>query len=203
MSQDRMDALSQSLADSTSRRSLLRLLGIGVAGTAVAGTAVARIGLRDAQAQTFHKLHNIPVSDSDGDQRFRGKLSIVEFKQQGQSIVAVAKLTGTVTKGNGNGKKRISRNIELPVSLPGVAGLEAQATCEILDLVIGPIDLNLLGLHLHVDRIHINLTATQGGGLLGDLLCAIANLLNGGNPLGQLAQIVSLLNQILGILRGL
>jgi hypothetical protein len=202
MSQDRIDALSRSLADSTSRRSLLRVLGIGVAGTAVAGSAVARIGLHDAQAKTFDKLHNIPVSDSDGDQRFRGKLSVLEFKQEGQSIVAVAKLTGKLTE-EGKGKKRISRNVELPVSLPGVAGLQAQATCEILDLVIGPIDLNLLGLHLHVDRIHINLTATQGGGLLGDLLCQIANLLNGGNPLGQLAQIVNLLNQILGILRGL
>jgi len=36
--------------------------------------------------------------------------------------------------------------------------------------------------------------------LLGDLLCSIANLLNGGNLLGQLTQIVSLLNQILAAL---
>ena len=56
-------------------------------------------------------------------------------------------------------------------------------------------------LHLHVDRIHVRLTATQGGGILGDLLCAIADLLNGGNISGQLAQIVDLLNQILGRLR--
>jgi hypothetical protein len=83
-----------------------------------------------------------------------------------------------------------------------VAELQAQATCEILDLVLGPIDLNLLGLRLQVNRIHIRLTATQGA-LLGDLLCAIANLLNGGNVLGQLGQIANLLNQILGVLRGL
>jgi hypothetical protein len=198
MSSDRIDALSRSLADSTSRRSLFRLLGISVAGTAIVG-----IGIHDAQAKTFNKLHNIPISDRDGKRHFRGKLSVVKFKQKGQGIVAIAKLTGKVTERDGTGRKRVSRDVELPVSVPGVAGLQAQATCEILDLVLGPIDLDLLGLNLHVDRIHIRLTATQGGGLLGDLLCAIANLLNGGNPLGQLAQIVNLLNQILGVLRGL
>jgi hypothetical protein len=198
MSSDRIDALSRSLADSTSRRRVLRLLGIGVAGTAVAGTAVSRIGLDDAQAKTFGKLKKIPISERDGDKRFRGRLSVLEFKQVGQEIVAVAKLTGTVTE-DGD-KKRVSRKINVPVSLPGVAELQAQATCEILDLVLGPIDLRLLGLRLQVNRIHIRLTATQGGGLLGDLLCAIANLLNGGNVLGQLTQILSLLNQILAAL---
>jgi hypothetical protein len=198
MSSDRIDALSRSLADSTSRRRVLRLLGIGVAGTAVAGTAVSRIGLDDAQAKTFSKLKKIPISERDGDKRFRGRLSVLEFKQVGQEIVAVAKLTGTVTE-DGD-KKRVSRKINVPVSLPGVAELQAQATCEILDLVLGPIDLRLLGLRLQVNRIHIRLTATQGGGLLGDLLCAIANLLNGGNVLGQLTQILSLLNQILAAL---
>lgn len=196
MSSYRIDALSRSLVDSSSRRSLLRALGIGVAGVAVAG-----IGIRDAQAKTFDKLHKIPIKEQDGDQRFRGHLSILEFKQKDQGIVAVAKLTGVLTE-DGN-KRRISRKLQVPVSVPGVAELQAQATCEILDLVLGPIDLNLLGLRLQVNRIHIRLTAQQGGGLLGDLLCAIANLLNGGNPLGQLAQIVNLLNQILGVLRGL
>jgi hypothetical protein len=198
MSQNRIDALSRSLADGTSRRSLLRMLGIGVAGTALAGTAGSRIALDDAQAKTFSKLKNIPIKERDGDKRFRGRLSVLEFKQVGPGIVAVAKLTGTVTE-DGD-KKRVSRKINVPVSFPGVAGLQAQATCEILDLVLGPIDLRLLGLRLQVSRIRIRLTATQGGGLLGDLLCAIANLLNGGNVLGQLSQIVNLLNQILAAL---
>jgi hypothetical protein len=195
MSSYRIDALSRTLAKSTSRRSLLHMLGIGVAGAAGAG-----IGLRDAQAKTFDKLHKIPIKEQDGDQRFRGHLSVIEFKPKGDGIVAVAKLTGTLTE-DGD-KRRISRKLQIPVRVPGVTELQAQATCEILDLVLGPIDLNLLGLRLQVNRIHIRLTATQGA-LLGDLLCAIANLLNGGNVLGQLGQIANLLNQILGVLRGL
>jgi len=197
MSSDRIEVLSRSLADSTSRRSLLQLLGAGVAGTAVAG-----IGLSGAQAKTVNTLQGIPISEKDGDKRFRGTLSVVQFQQEGNDIIAIARLKGTLRKGD-HGRKRISRTVRVPVALPGVAGLQAQATCTILDLVLGPIHLNLLGLHLDTNEIHIQLTAQQGGGLLGDLLCAIANLLNGGNPLGQLAQIVSLLNQILGILNSL
>jgi hypothetical protein len=56
-------------------------------------------------------------------------------------------------------------------------------TCTILDLTIQPIDLFLLGLHLHTDTIHLVLTA-QRGTLLGDLLCG---LFFGPNPLQQLA----------------
>lgn len=71
-----------------------------------------------------------------------------------------------------------------------------QASCEILDLELEPLDLNLLGLVVHLDRIVLDITAQPGpGNLLGNLLCAIANLLNGNNPLGAIA---NLLNQILG-----
>ena len=70
-----------------------------------------------------------------------------------------------------------------------------QASCAILHLELGPLDLNLLGLMVHLDRIVLDITAQSGpGNLLGNLLCAIANLLNGG---GALSAIVNLLNQIL------
>jgi hypothetical protein len=51
----------------------------------------------------------------------------------------------------------------------------------ILNLVFGPLDLNLLGLQVHLDRVVLNITAQPGAGnLLGNLLCAVAGLLNGG-----------------------
>jgi len=59
------------------------------------------------------------------------------------------------------------------------------ATCPILDLSLGPINLSLLGLNVDTSPICLEITATQGGGLLGDLLCGIANLLNGGTPLAD------------------
>jgi hypothetical protein len=43
----------------------------------------------------------------------------------------------------------------------------------------------------------LDIDADPTGGLLGSLLCAVANLLNIGGPL---ADLVGLLNQILGLL---
>ena len=50
--------------------------------------------------------------------------------------------------------------------------------------------------------MHLNITAEQGpGNLLGNLLCAVAGLLDGGlNLNGLLGSIAALLNQILAIL---
>ncbi len=80
---------------------------------------------------------------------------------------------------------------------PGVSA----ASCDILNLVLGPLDLNLLGLEVHLKQVVLDIVAVSGAGnLLGNLLCAVAGLLDGPGPLGQIS---ALLNQILGILNGL
>jgi len=84
------------------------------------------------------------------------------------------------------------------VSVP-VSG--ASASCPILGLTLGPLHLNLLGLVIDLNQVNLNIVAQPGSGnLLGNLLCAVASLLNTGGPL---AQIAGLLNQILGALGGL
>ena len=54
-----------------------------------------------------------------------------------------------------------------------------QAECMVLELILGPLDLRLLGLRVHLNRVHLTITgipSTQpGGGILGDLLCALAS----------------------------
>jgi len=62
----------------------------------------------------------------------------------------------------------------------------AAAGCPILDLTLGPINLNLLGLVVQTSPICLTITAYQGGGLLGDLLCSVAHLLDGGLTLQQI-----------------
>lgn len=72
-----------------------------------------------------------------------------------------------------------------------------QASCDILHLVLAPLDLDLLGLQVHLDRVVLNIVAVSGAGnLLGNLLCAVTGLLDGGLT-GQLGQLTQLLNQIL------
>ena len=58
--------------------------------------------------------------------------------------------------------------------------------CPILDLALGPINLDLLGLNVDTSPICLAITADEGGGLLGDLLCAVAGLLDGGVELGDI-----------------
>ena len=57
------------------------------------------------------------------------------------------------------------------------------ATCSVLSLSLGPLDLNLLGLRVQLTNcaggpVTVDITAIPGGGLLGDLLCGLSNLLN-------------------------
>jgi hypothetical protein len=50
----------------------------------------------------------------------------------------------------------------------------AQRICPVLDLTLGPLDLDLLGLLVHLDRVHLTITADSNGGLLGRLLCSVS-----------------------------
>ena len=87
--------------------------------------------------------------------------------------------------------------------------VSAAATCEILNLAVGPLDLNLLGLAVALDNcadgpVTVAVTATEGGGLLGDLLCSLNNLLNPtatGNPnaiMNALTRIAQVIGGIVG-----
>jgi len=86
-------------------------------------------------------------------------------------------------------------------TMPAVAGnVNALATCDVLNLVLGPLHLDLLGLVVDLNQVTLNITAEQApGNLLGNLLCAVAHLLNGPAPLGGLT---ALLNNILRVLGG-
>jgi hypothetical protein len=67
--------------------------------------------------------------------------------------------------------------------------------------VLGPLDLNLLGLKVHLDRVVLNIVAASGAGaLLGNLICAVAGLLDGTGLL-NLLKLVNQLNRILNALR--
>ncbi|HEU0318180.1 MAG TPA: hypothetical protein VFR49_12665 [Solirubrobacteraceae bacterium] len=61
-----------------------------------------------------------------------------------------------------------------PAPAPAPAPAAAE-TCPVLDLVVGPLDLQLLGLVVDLQRVHLNVTATPGQGKLGDLFCTLAD----------------------------
>jgi len=77
--------------------------------------------------------------------------------------------------------------------------------CSVLHLELAPIHLTLLGLHADTSPICLNITATEGGGLLGNLLCSLAGG-DGGLGLPTIptaTQLTDLLGGLTGILNGL
>jgi len=84
----------------------------------------------------------------------------------------------------------------------------ADPTCPILHLALGPIHLNVLGLTVDTSPICLDITAHEGGGVLGDLLCNVSNLLQGGTPLGDIlggltsTQLSTLTTGVTGLLNG-
>ena len=144
-----------------------------------------------AQGANPPPLITVPLNVTQGVLTFVGNLNITRFVNQGGQLVAVGNVVGTLTNTATGLITPILQTFSQVVSAIGTP----QASCQILHLELGPLDLNLLGLMVHLDRIVLDITAQQGpGNLLGNLLCAVANLLNGNGPLGAIA---NLLNQIL------
>lgn len=125
---------------------------------------------------------------------FSGVVTITSFTTAGNQLIANGVLNGTLTRADGT-----TAVISQPQSFT-VAGIDPN--CQILNLVLGPLDVNLLGLTIHLNQVVLNITAVPGAGnLLGNLLCDVANLLNTGGTLSTLlAQLQTLLNQILAAL---
>src|SRR3569832_2350521 len=136
-------------------------------------------------------LLTVPLNVTQGALTFVGTLNFFCFVNQGGQLVEVGNVAGTLT----NTATGVVISILQTFRQVGSAIGTTQASCEILHLELGPLDLNLLGLMVHLDKIVLDITAQPGPGtLLGNLLCAIANLLNNNGPLGGIA---TLLNQLL------
>jgi len=135
---------------------------------------------------------------------------------QAASAITVTNLKAQHGQLLASGVVAIDQNLSVPFSNVPVllSATPAQAgSCPILNLSLAPIDLNLLGLEVQTSQICLDITAQHGGGLLGNLLCNVANLLNRGVNINQVlgaltrnqaAQLLSGLTQIInGALAGL
>jgi hypothetical protein len=137
-------------------------------------------------------VHGGPAS---GHGTFTGRAGIYDFAVQNGHLVARIMVNGVVQ--DAAGTHAVS-------GIMATAPATVTGTCQVLNLVLGPVHLNLLGLVVDLygpnnGPITLTITAQQGQGLLlGNLVCAIANLLNGG---GSAASLANLLNQLLAVLQ--
>ena len=155
--------------------------------TASTHTASAHTG---ALTQT---VTNDPATVNGVSGLFNGTVTITHFVKQGGQLLGVGTVSGTITTASGAVLATLS---SAPATVPIQSA--ADPSCTILVLHTGAIHLDVLGLVIDLSPIDLTITAQQGpGNLLGNLLCAVANLLNGGGPLTALT---GLLNRILSLL---
>jgi hypothetical protein len=155
-----------------------------------------------AQTKPFTKTVKLTGTAKNG-KKFNGTYTIQRFTHRGSKLYAV----GTV-KGRLKGRRVTKHNVRIPATLQRHDGaVTSQApnptpgACQILDLVLQPIDLNLLGLHVATSRIEALIEAVPGAGaLLGNLLCAITGILD---PQAATPATPSLLTQVLNALLAL
>lgn len=146
-----------------------------------------------ASAQDLTKRVGVTGKAKNG-KKFTGTYTINRFISRGDKVFAVGKLTGRLKN------RRVSRTgVRMPVTgfAEQTGATSSQLVCRILTLTLGPLDLNLLGLRVQLNQLNLRITAIPGGGLLGDLLCGIANLLNPQAILGN--QLSAVLNALLAL----
>ena len=154
----------------------------------IIGALIAALLFPAAVAAKPTKAVTVPITGTTSTGALvAGTFEITRFAKENGGIVALGTFTGTAGAVTG------SQDLALPVAI-------TQATCDILHLELGPLDLDLLGLVVHLDKVVLDIDAQSGpGNLLGNLLCAIAGLLDPGP--GPLGQVIGLLNRILRILQ--
>jgi hypothetical protein len=130
-----------------------------------------------------------------------GKFTPLKFTRKNGNLRVRGLVQGVVHQAGPNSTFAVMRTLQVQ-RINGTSvgnarqAAEAAAVCRILRLRLGPINLNLLGLRITTNRIRLNIVAIPGAGnLLGNLLCAVAGLLD--PPLGGLAELRGLLQRIL------
>lgn len=167
-------------------RKKVALLGV----LAVACLSILAVAPAAGAAPATATLGNITGTTATGG-TFTGSLTNAQFVNQNGVLTLVGNLTGTLTNAAGTLVGSVTNQ---PIST-AVTGAAGTGGCSILSLTLGPLHLDVLGLVVDLNQVNLNITGQTGSGqLLGNLLCGLANALNGGG--GGLANI---LNNLLGL----
>ena len=157
-----------------------------------------------AQTQTAAPMtQKVKVTgQTQSGKKFSGTYAIQRFTRARSGRYAGRLVSvGTVT-GRAGGRRVTRRNVVMPAQLSSAATSSQLPplpnACTILNLRLGPINLNLLGLVIRTNEIHLRIDAQRGpGNLLGNLLCAITGILDPQSA--SVSQLSAALNAILAL----
>ena len=161
--------------------STMTVLLAGAVGLIPAAEMASAAPAKAPAAAALPAATTVPVTGVLNGAPFSGTLSNLST-----SVVnGVLQLTGTLTSSALPGGVL---NFTVPIT--------PTAVCNVLSLNLGPLHLDLLGLVIDLNPVILNITAQPGPGqLLGNLLCAVAHLLDNNGPLTGVS---ALLNRLLG-----
>lgn len=170
----------------------------------VAATLCAVVCLVCVSAETSNPMKNIRMVGEG----FDGEMDIHSFEaaKTGKGLTAVGLCTGTLTDGSTVTDTPCQSTVSSingvdPASMPGKRNrkLLQTRTCNIVTLNLSGLFLNVLGVVVLIPApVVVIINAVAGAGnLLGNLLCAVTNLLNG---IGGLNGLINLLNLIVASL---
>jgi hypothetical protein len=160
-----------------------------------------------------------PQAEADAPTAVTGSFSIQRFARTTEdAIAAVGTLTLSFTDPSSDAPRTIVTQVAVPLAksddttTPGPgddgqaqpAGRTAQRTasvtaqaCEPLSLVLGALELELLGLTFQLDQMQVDFTAVQGTSQrLGNALCEVSGLMDGARPV----ELVNTLNGLLDMI---
>lgn len=214
--------------------SMFGRLVAAVLAVATASVPAAALAQRAGRGSN-NPVRNVPITGTAADgQTFTGTLDVERFEAVGDQLLAIGQVSGkfsggkpvnhqavaipvqSITSGAATGfggpttgslqrKGSVAPATWDPSRSPTIIPAQAGA-CDILNLVLGPLHLDLLGLVVDLNQVVLDITAQSGAGnLLGNLLCAVAGLLDGTGGIvpGGLTQVTALLSQIVNILNGI
>ncbi|HET7048203.1 MAG TPA: hypothetical protein VFI54_08055 [Solirubrobacteraceae bacterium] len=192
----------------------------GLATLALGATAVPVASASNGTAvppktSSLPALTTVPVHGvAKNGKQFNGSYAIQRYVARGNKVYAVGTLKGKL-----KGRHVTRYNVMMPATLSGPAPAgaakvkTAQVACTVLQLQLGPIDLNLLGLRVQLFGgtnpasplpVSLLITGVPGdGNLLGNLLCSLTGALNQPGVLGQLNNNLSQLTATLTSLTSL
>lgn len=174
---------------------------VAIAGMFALLSGVVAVTPQAARADKAPRASSLVIPITAPGNAFNGTFTLTSFAIQNGALVANGIVSGTDANGVSHfGTVTTAVSSTTSAAAPAAAPAAAAAACSILHLVLGPINLNVLGLQVTTNQIVLDISAIPGAGnLLGNLLCDVANLLNN-NPTVALT---NLLNQIIAILQGL
>jgi hypothetical protein len=152
--------------------------GVAEGSGSAAALGVGRVGLRTVKPCVFHR------------QVTRCVIKVRRLEQRAHRVVAF----GTVTPRSNPGVHIPFHRRVVGVLTPSgvIPALQQAPSCAIVGLVLGPLHLDVLGLVIDLNRVVLNIVGQTGAGnLLGNLLCALTGILDGGFILTRFLSVVT------------